>query len=168
MFLDDLAMLVMFSGWFGNVFWMIWQCFLDELAMLSGCFGNVFWMIWVSRSLILLCFSGIDFFFDRLTNIREGANLLLSSSLLSFWQNVVQKDNNEQDNNKLASTRASQQIIKKIKPTNTRLKHQSEQFWAAEKNTKGGRGAKAPRPPLCFFGLPKFFELLLKSRICWL
>ena len=36
MFLDVLAMI---SGWFGNVFQMIWQCFLDDLAMFSGCFG---------------------------------------------------------------------------------------------------------------------------------
>ena len=43
---------------------------------------------------------------------------------------------------------ASQQRIKRLKPTNTRLKHQSEQFWVAEKTIKGGRGAKAPRPPL--------------------
>ena len=33
---------------------------------------------------------------------------------------------------------ASQQRIKKLKPTNTRLKHQSEQLWVAEKTTKGG------------------------------
>ena len=38
---------------------------------------------------------------------------------------------------------ASQQRIKRLKPTNTRLKHQSEQFWVAEK-------------------------LLFKFRICWL
>ena len=44
---------------------------------------------------------------------------------------------------------ASQQQIKILKPTNTRLKHQSEQFWVAEK-LQWGRGAKAPRP-LCSF-----------------
>ena len=66
---------------------------------------------------------------------------------------------------------ASQQRIKRLNQrmerTNTRFKHQSEQFWVAEKTTKGA-GRFAPRPPLCFLGLPKFFELLLKSRICWL
>ena len=38
-FLDDLGM---FSGSFGDVFWMFWGCFLDDLVMFSGCFGNVF------------------------------------------------------------------------------------------------------------------------------
>ena len=42
---------------------------------------------------------------------------------------------------------ASQQRIKRLKPTNTRLKQQFEEFWEP-KNYKGGRGAKAPRPPL--------------------
>ena len=28
---------------FGHVFWMFWDCFLDDLVMFSGCFGNVFW-----------------------------------------------------------------------------------------------------------------------------
>ena len=35
---------------------------------------------------------------------------------------------------------------KGLKGTNTRLKHRSEQF-VREKTYKGGRGAKAPRPP---------------------
>ena len=30
-----------------------------------------------------------------------------------------------------------QQRIKRLKPTNTRLKHQSEQFWVAEKLQRG-------------------------------
>ena len=47
---------------------------------------------------------------------------------------------------------------KGLKGKNTRLKHQSEQFWAAQKPTKG-------RPPLpVFVALTKFFELMLKSR----
>ena len=42
-FLDDL---VMFSGWFGNVFWMIWWCFLDVLGMFSRWVCDVLWMFW--------------------------------------------------------------------------------------------------------------------------
>ena len=38
---------------------------------------------------------------------------------------------------------ASQQRIKRLKPTNTRLKHQSEQFWVAEKLQRAA--------PLCSF-----------------
>ena len=38
-FLDDLGM---FSGSFGDVFWMFWGCFLDDLVMFSGCYDNVF------------------------------------------------------------------------------------------------------------------------------
>ena len=34
---------------------------------------------------------------------------------------------------------ASQQTIKRLKPTNTRLKHQSEQFWVAQKTKGAGR-----------------------------
>ena len=45
---------------------------------------------------------------------------------------------------------ASQQRIKILKPTNMRLKQQSEQFWVAEKNTKGGGAPKRPAP-LCSF-----------------
>ena len=40
---------------------------------------------------------------------------------------------------------------------NTSFKHQSEQFWVAQKT-------KRPAP-LCSLWLPKFFELLIKSRI---
>ena len=49
-----------------------------------------------------------------------------------------------------------------IERKNTRLKHQSEQFWVAEKTTKGGGALKRPAPLCSFFWLPKFFELLLK------
>ena len=52
---------------------------------------------------------------------------------------------------------ASQQRIKRLKPTNTRLKHQSEQFWVAEKTTKGGGALRAP-PPFMFFGAPKILR----------
>ena len=38
-----------------------------------------------------------------------------------------------------------------LKGKNPRLQHQSEQFWVAQKPTKGGGGLR-----------PKFFELLLK------
>ena len=44
-------------------------------------------------------------------------------------------------------------VVRPCKPTNTRLKHQSEQFWVAEKTTKGG----AP-PPCVFFLAPKFLR----------
>ena len=47
---------------------------------------------------------------------------------------------------------ASQQRIKRLKPTNTRLKHQSEQFWVAEKTTKGGGALKRPAPLCVFLG----------------
>ena len=33
-----LDVLGMYSGCFGNVFWMFWECFLDVLGMYSGCF----------------------------------------------------------------------------------------------------------------------------------
>ena len=46
---------------------------------------------------------------------------------------------------------------------NTRFKHQSEQFWVAQK-TKG-RGAVGAPPPFVFC-CSHFFELLLKSCIC--
>ena len=36
--------------------------------------------------------------------------------------------------------------------TSTRLKHQSEQFWVAEKHTKGGGGRRPPPPRGWFFG----------------
>ena len=41
MFLGDalecsLDALGVFSGCFGDVFWMIWGCFLDDLGMFSG------------------------------------------------------------------------------------------------------------------------------------
>ena len=62
---------------------------------------------------------------------------------------------------------ASQQRIKRLKPTNTRLKQQFEKNGSPKKH-KGGRGALAPRPPLCFFSDPKLFRLVLKSRIYWL
>ena len=39
---------------------------------------------------------------------------------------------------------------------NTRFKQQFEEFWEPQK-TKGGRGAKAPRPPL-FFERPKIVQ----------
>ena len=58
-FLDDLAMI---SGWFGNVFQMIWQCFPDDFAIFSGWFDNVFWMFWVSRSLIFWWFLETNIF----------------------------------------------------------------------------------------------------------
>ena len=45
---------------------------------------------------------------------------------------------------------ASQQRIKRLKPTNTRLKQQFEEFWEPKK-TQRGAGREAPRPPLCFF-----------------
>ena len=35
---------------------------------------------------------------------------------------------------------------KGLKGKNTRLKHQSEQFWVAEKPTKGGGALKRPTP----------------------
>ena len=38
-----------------------------------------------------------------------------------------------------------------------RLKQLSEQFWVAEKTYKGGRGAKAPCPPLYVFA-PKILR----------
>ena len=60
---------------------------------------------------------------------------------------------------------ASQQRIKRLKPTNTRLKQQFEEFWEP-KDYKGGRGALAPRPLCGFFSDPKLFRLVLKSRIC--
>ena len=70
---------------------------------------------------------------------------------------------------------ASQQRIKRLKPTNTRLKQQFEEFWE-RKNLQRGRGALAPRP-LCSFSATQNcsdwclslvfvgFNLLI---ICWL
>ena len=56
---------------------------------------------------------------------------------------------------------ASQQRIKRLKPTNTRLKHQSEQFWVAEKTTKGSQNSSNCCLSLVFVG----FNLLI---LCWL
>ena len=75
---------------------------------------------------------------------------------------------------------ASQQIIKRlnqrVERTNTRFKHQSEQFWVAEKNTKGGGTLKRPAPLCVFLGSQNSsncclslvfvgFNLLI---LCWL
>ena len=72
---------------------------------------------------------------------------------------------------------ASQQRIKRLKPTSQlRLKHQSEQFWFAEKNTKGGGALKRPAPLCGFLGSQNSsncclslvfvgFNLLI---LCWL
>ena len=52
-----------------------------------------------------------------------------------------------------------------LKGTNTRLKQLSEQFWVAEKHTKGGGGLR-PLPPLCmFFGSQNSSNCCLRSRI---
>ena len=60
---------------------------------------------------------------------------------------------------------ASQQRIKRLKPTNTRLKHQSEQFWVAEKPTRGGAPPKFS-PPLCrFLRSQNSSNCCLRSRI---
>ena len=37
---------------------MIWGCFLDDLGMFSGRFGNVFWMFWGCLLDVLGMFSG--------------------------------------------------------------------------------------------------------------
>ena len=70
---------------------------------------------------------------------------------------------------------ASQQIIKRLKATNTRLKHQSEQFWVAEK-TQRGAGRFAPRPLCVFLGsqnssnccLSLVFVGFTLLILCWL
>ena len=60
--------------------------------------------------------------------------------------------------------------------TNTRFKHQSEQFWVAEKTTKGGGALKRPAPLCSFLGSQNSsncclslvfvgFNLLI---LCWL
>ena len=64
---------------FGDVFWMIWECFLGDLVMISGWVGNVFWMIWQ-------CF--LDDFFNRLTSLRDDeccAKRCSSSATCPCW-----------------------------------------------------------------------------------
>ena len=70
-----------------------------------------------------------------------------------------------------------QQSIKRLKPTSQlRLKHQSEQFWVAEKTTKRGGALKRPAPLCVFLGSQNSsnccfslvfvgFNLLI---LCWL
>ena len=50
-----------------------------------------------------------------------------------------------------------QQRIKRLKPTNTRLKQQFEEFWEPKK-TQRGAGREAPRRPLWFFQRPKIVQ----------
>ena len=59
---------------------------------------------------------------------------------------------------------------------NTRLKHQSEQFWIAEKTTKGGGALKRPAPLCVFFGSQNYSNCCLSLIfvgfifliLCWL
>ena len=52
---------------------------------------------------------------------------------------------------------ASQQRIKRLKPTNTRLKQQFEEFWE-RKNLQRGAGRFSAPPPFVVFQRPKIVQ----------
>ena len=77
-FLDDwwcfLDDLVMFSEWFGDVFWMFWECFLDEFVMFSGTTRQPIFTRWGLMSVNTTFFN---------PTIKNFAHLLTPSDYLS-------------------------------------------------------------------------------------